>query len=82
MGYSTAAMACTSLRFLVATAMFALGALAHGQEAEDAAPGPGRAGAFEIQIDAPKDIAALLDRHLNCSATACYPTSATQKSKV
>ena len=53
--------------------MFALGALAHGQEAEDAAPGPGRAGAFEIQIDAPKDIAALLERHLELQRYRVLP---------
>ena len=53
--------------------MFALGALAHGQEVEDAAPGPALPGAFEIQIDAPKDIAALLERHLELQRYRVLP---------
>ncbi len=66
-------MALTSLRFLVATALLALGALAHGQEPQEPASGPDQAGAFEIQIHAPQDIAALLERHLQLQRYRVLP---------
>ena len=64
LGYSTAAMAVTSIRILVAAALFVMGGWVCAQEATPASastPGPA---AFLIRIQAPDGIKTLLERHL------------------
>jgi translocation and assembly module TamA len=64
-GYITAARAVTSHRFLVATALCLLCAVARAQDPSPPASNAPEPAAFSLQIQAPDAIKALLERHLD-----------------